>query len=76
MARRQFRDPQPTDPGEVQKRNAAIHAVESFCRALGIEVPPLKECTGAISANVRGVSFIGKMPDGRDFGIGYEMTVK
>jgi hypothetical protein len=81
MPRGQFRDPQPTDPDEVAKRNAAIVAIERFCEVQGIDVPPLTETVDIkpLGANARGgvlvtVQFRGTVGE-RVFGIGYERVL-
>lgn len=84
MARGEFRDPQPTEPGEIAKRNAALWAIERFCECDGADVPPLNEHVelkplgaGACGGALKVVQFRGQVgPDGPIFGIGYEQILK
>lgn len=56
---------------ENPKRQAALRAVDRFCLSNGFPVPSLEE-RETMQGGKPVVAFIGKAPDGREFGIGYE----
>ena len=60
---------------ELQKREAAHRAIAVFCASEGFDVPDLEE-ESFWRNDVRVTTFIGDAPDGRRFGIGYEMTLR
>lgn len=53
---------------EDDLRRAALRAIDKFCEAQGFPVPPLDE-----NEKDGTVWLVGLSPDGRQFGIGYEL---
>lgn len=51
----------------MTKREAALKAIDQFCAARGWSVPELEERDMGLT-----IMFVGKTPDGREFGLGYE----
>jgi hypothetical protein len=60
---------------EALMRAAAMQAIERLCANEDVPVPELEEETEWKGA-IRITRFIGEMPDGRRFWIGYEMKAE
>jgi hypothetical protein len=59
--------------GNNAKRFAALRAIDAFCAREGFPLPPLEE-RAETKDGVPILMFVGKGPDGREFGIGYEAS--